>query len=63
MRVNNAEMIRRLVAIEEQYNKEHGEHLMTENTSEFLNDILDKYGDDDDVVSMKFNKQLKTLEK
>lgn len=63
MRVNNAEMIRRLVAIDEQYNKEHGEHLMTENTSEFLNDILDKYGDDDDVVSMKFNKQLKTLEK
>ena len=63
MRVNNAEMIRRLVAIDEQYNKEHGEHLMTENTSEFLNDILDKYGDDDDVVSMKFNKQLKPLEK
>lgn len=63
MRVNNAEMIRRLVAIDEQYNKEHGEHLMTEKTSEFLNDILDKYGNDDDVVNMKFNKQLKTLEK
>ena len=63
MKKNNAEMIRRLVAIDEQYNKEHGEHLMTEKTSEFLNDILNKYGDDDDVVSMKFNKQLKTLEK
>ena len=63
MRVNNAEMIRRLVAIDEQYNKEHGEHLMTEKTSEFLNDILDTYGNDDDVVNMKFNKQLKTLEK
>lgn len=63
MKKNNAEMIRRLVAIDEQYNNEHGEHLMTEKTSEFLNDILDKYGDDDDVVSMKFNKQLKTLEK
>lgn len=58
-KVTNANTLRGLLSIDEKYFKENGEHCLTDNTREYIENVLSQ-SDDDFVINALFNKGLKT---
>lgn len=58
-KVTNAVTLQGMLDIDEKYYKENGEHCLTDNTREYIKNVLSQ-SDDDFVVNALFNKGLKT---
>lgn len=58
-KVTNANTLRGLLSIDEKYFKENGEHCLTDNTREYIKDVLSQ-SDDDFLINALFNKGLRT---
>ena len=58
-KITNAETLRGLLGIDEKYFEENEEHCLTENTREYIKEVLSK-SDDDFLINALFNKNLKS---
>ena len=58
-KITNAQTLRGLLAIDEKSFEENEEHCLTENTREYIKDVLSK-SDDDFLINALFNKNLKS---
>lgn len=61
-KISNAEVLRKIYAIDEAYQEEHdGASLISNNLRELIEDCVEHCGDDDIAFNRRFNAQLKSV--
>ena len=62
-KLNNAQMLRLMKEINDDFKKQNDEPVFTENFEKFLDEILEQGGDNDLLVNALLNKKLKPCPK
>lgn len=58
-KISNAECLRTILKINEQWSKKNNKKLLTDNVVNSIQSILDST-DDDDLINLRFNRMLKS---